>query len=121
MTPDEWELWVAARPPSVQAAARNYPGWRNGVQCCYRSLESPRYHYTIFSYSEDYDGQVTVTLTHGSDSSLPGLGTFGQPLALLVPCNCGHWQPATAEQHAATSEHVSAIISARRRARRTQS
>ncbi len=106
MTNEQWDAWLLRRPPAIADAARRYPGWKDGRQCCYRSHQNARYHYTLYSYSEDRHGRVTCTLVHGADSTLPGVGTFGQPLEQLVPCDCGQWAPASDEQREQTRKRL---------------
>lgn len=106
MTNEQWDAWVAARPAAVAAAMRRYPAWRDGALVCYRSTENPRFHYTIYSLSEHPDGTVSATLVHGTDSTLPGVRTFGQPLAQLIPCQCGAWLPPTDEQVQRTRQRL---------------
>jgi len=109
MTNEQWDAWVAGRPAAVAAAARRYPGWKDGALVCYRSTENPRFHYTIYSYGERPDGTVTAKLIHGSDSTLPGAATFGQPLEQLITCQCGAWQPPSDEQVQRTHQRLSSF------------
>ncbi len=107
-TKEEYEARLATIPPEVRKVALAYPMFRfdaDGVPIadqlrCYRSKQNPRFHYTIasYDYSKAPGVPVMVTLVHGSDSTLPGVGTFGQDPAQLVPCDCGDWRPPTPEQ-----------------------
>ena len=96
MTPEQeqaLEEFLQELPEDTQRIARIYP-----PTICYKSKQSPRYHYMILSYSdkpEGPDGAVTVTLIHGADSSLPGVATFGQEPEQLIVCDCGKWEPPT--------------------------
>ena len=103
---EEYRRWFEALPPHVQPIASKYPPAKDGVLLCYRSTEHARLHYTIRSYSENPNGTVTVTLVHGSDSSLPGIATFGQDPAQLLVCGCGKWEFPTDEQIAATASRL---------------
>jgi hypothetical protein len=92
----------SSTPPHVVAAMRRYPPTQ-----CYRSTQNPRFHYVIERYqsSTDHD-RVGAVLMHGADSTLPGVGTFGQPLEQLIPCNCGKWEPPTEAQKLATHKRM---------------
>ena len=65
--PESIDEWIEQRPPRVRDVARR---WR--PYTCVRSKEN-RGHYQIYSYGEQEDGSVTLTLLHGHDSY--GAGT----------------------------------------------
>lgn len=96
---------------AARAVARRYPPWR-----CYRSMENPHYHYAIASYDHDQEtGGITLLLVHGSDSTLPGVKTFGQAWSQLLPCNCGKWEMPTPEQIQETHEYLRRTFAERRK------
>jgi hypothetical protein len=65
---------------------------------CYRSVDSHEHHLAIVNYGICDDGRVRMTVGHGRDSSLPGIGRMGTDPSWLIPCGCGRWQPSTPEQ-----------------------
>lgn len=88
-----WQRFVKKLPPRVAEVAREYP-----ANVCYRSIENDG-HYWIWSYADpNEDDIVTVQITHGRDSYAPGIRVFGVQIGSLVKCDCGKWQPPTAEQ-----------------------
>jgi len=98
----EWAKLLAGMGSACRELAERYPAVRNGHVACYRSTENPRHHYRIYSYNEN----LTVTLIHGDDSSLPGVNTFGQPAEQLIACDCGKWEWPTEENIARTRERT---------------
>lgn len=97
---EQMREWLAQRPKIIQDMATAYPPWH-----CYRLAKSHG-HYTIYSYCED----STVTLTHGDDSTLPGLQVFGIAPEALVVCDCGSWEFPTDEKIAATRARIDAEV-----------
>jgi len=96
------EDFYSSMPKETAEVARLYP-----PDTCYRSVENPKHHYTISSYFDtDENGLVTVTLVHGSDSTLPGIGTFGQDPRQLIKCGCGNWKPPTESQTKETRKKI---------------
>ena len=88
---------------------------------CYRNREDSRHHFKIHSYDVgkvhqcDEPGcthsvdptRVSVTVIHGSDSSLPGVAAAGFDPQLLMACECGgRWQFPTPQQIAATKAYI---------------
>lgn len=113
LTGERLQRWIDELPPTVRAVYDRFPvSQPSGALACYRSTEDPRYHYTIHSYDEGVNKQtgarmpVTVTLIHGSDSTSPGIATFGQDPEQLIVCNCGEWRPPTAAQLEATRRGI---------------
>lgn len=100
--PDAWRSFLESLPAATREVAERYPAHDGNTHICYRSTENPRYHYIIYSYFND----LTVTLVHGADSTLPGVGTFGQPYAQLRHCGCGRWRHASAEQAQQTKRRM---------------
>lgn len=95
-----WELWLSERPAQVVELARKLPPWN-----CYRlrvKNGNLRGHYMIHSYNEN----GTVTLTHGRDSFLPGVGVFGVKPDEVVPCGCRRWFWPTEEQCSETERRI---------------
>lgn len=111
--------WAATRPERIAEVARKYPPTR-----CYRSTQNPLFHYTLRSFSEPTDGKgnplldhpITCTLVHGSDSTLPGVATFGQDPEQLIDCCCGNWKWPTQKQ----ADETHAFMMARKRERENQ-
>lgn len=102
-----WRMWVAARPPAIAEAATKWPGCTpSGELECYRSKRHRDAHYAIRSYEEGE--RVTVTVIHGADSFLPGVGAFGQELEELVRCGCGQWREASELEAARSNARVRA-------------
>lgn len=96
--------WIEDMPPEIAAVARAYP-----MTTCYRSSEDPKWHYVIQGYDQDKEGgAITVTLVHGSDSTLPGVCTFGQAIEQLIKCDCGKWEGPTVMQTKATHARMMA-------------
>jgi len=94
----QYERWLSTLDdPEIEKAARKWP-----LLWCYRSTNNPQWHLHIDGFGREQDGRVTCMLIHGSDSTLPGVGTFGQDPKQLIPCKCGKWAPPTKEQIAAT-------------------
>lgn len=103
------EAWFAIRPPKVAAVMRAYP-----PLICYRSTENDG-HYWIQSYGEPRDdGPITLTLAHGQDSYLPGVGVFGVAPETLTPCNCGRWSWPTPEQAEETAAKIEVVRACRK-------
>ncbi len=90
------EEWLAERPEVIQCMARAWPPWH-----CYKMRGSAG-HYSIYSYAEN----ETVTLTHGDDSTLPGVQVFGIKPTSLVLCDCGKWEFPSAEHIERTRERI---------------
>jgi len=88
----EFREWLKGRPAVIRAAATAYP-----PNVCYRA-KSNAGHYVIMGYAEPVgDGEVTVRLLHGKDSYGAGHQVFGVYVSDLVPCDCGKWDMASAE------------------------
>lgn len=98
-----FDAWVQTRPEVVRKVATMWPGWK-----CYRHRVDPRIHVGIWSYDED--GNITVV--HGRDSHLPGLGGHGLTPMLFLDCGCGKFEEATKEQVAATKKAVMSVVQA---------
>jgi hypothetical protein len=119
----EFLAWLETLPAIVREVALKYPAVNEHAAgehdnlLCYRSNKNPLYHYTIRSYDDDKPrGVVTVTLIHGSDSTLPGVATFGQDAAQLLPCGCGRWEwPTAAQRDAAHKRMLDMQLRERRR------
>lgn len=91
---------------------------------CYRDAD-PRHHFWIHSYERPGDNRacltpgcthehhttdrVTVTIIHGSDSSSPGVATFGVDPTTLHRCDCGRWRWPTDEQIDETKRVVAGV------------
>lgn len=91
---EDFERCLAGSPDNIKEAARQYPAYQ-----CYRSADNNRQHYLIGTYyTPEEGGAIRVVLIHGSDSTLPGIKSFGEDPAQLVPCNCGAWDWPTREQ-----------------------
>jgi hypothetical protein len=108
--------WLGTTPAALREVATKYPPIRENTDQwrCYLSTKSPSFHYTIKSYDTDAHGVITLTLIHGSDSALPGIGTFGQEPEQLIPCDCGHWEFPGPEQLAATLRMMERVSKAGR-------
>lgn len=65
---------------------------------CYRSIESRDNHLSIAAYGILEDGSIAMTVAHGRDSSMPGVGRIGTTPDWLIPCGCGRWEHSTPEQ-----------------------
>lgn len=102
----EYDQWLAERPPFIRAQLDRHP-----PGMCYR-YES-RGHYAIASFGED----GTVTLLHGADSFLPGIGVFGVPSVELERCGCGRYEVADADTAGRVAEKLHAEGAAMREAR----
>ena len=101
---EEFEAWLATRPPAVAAAVRAHP-----PESCYRMSGSAG-HYMIYSYGEPANGgPITVTLIHGTDSTLPGVSVFGIDPSTLTPCGCGNLEWPRPEQIEKTKKRITAI------------
>jgi hypothetical protein len=118
----EFLAWLETLPAAVRDLALKYPAVNEHAAgehdnlLCYRSNKNPLYHYTIRSYDDDKPrGVVTVTLIHGSDSTLPGVATFGQDPAQLLPCGCGRWEWPTAAQRDAAYKRMLDVHGRKRR------
>lgn len=94
----KFEAWLLERP-QIADMAHKYP-----PSTCYRV--QGRGHYTIYSYADNQ----TVTLSHGADSSLPGVQVFGVPASDLEPCGCGGWEWPSVEQAEATKQRIDDAI-----------
>lgn len=86
----EYEAWLAKRPEAIRALVRRCPPMQ-----CYR-MHANRGHYWIVSYSVNANGHATMTLAHGRDSYMPGVGVFGIRASAVKPCGCGKWEMPTA-------------------------
>lgn len=87
---------------------------------CYRNRGDARHHFRIHSYDVGHRHAcdepgcthtadptvVTVTLIHGSDSSLPGVAASGFDPRVLVACGCGLWKMPSNQQIAATKARI---------------
>lgn len=76
---------------------------------CFRSVESQRFHYAIAAYSLT-NGRVTMTVAHGADSTLPGVGVIGVGASMLIPCGCGNWRRPTDAQTDATRKQLAGDV-----------
>lgn len=92
----QMEAWLKERPEIIQRMAAKFPPWH-----CYRLAKSGG-HYTIYSYCEN----GTVMLTHGDDSTLPGVEVFGIAPDDLIVCDCGKWEFPTAKNIARTDRRI---------------
>jgi hypothetical protein len=99
----DFEKWVETIDIRLRETALKYPAYQ-----CYKTAQTPPRHYWLVEYEMPKDGvsPATVMILHGADSTLPGVGTFGQDPAQLIPCACGKWTAATPEQVAATRQLV---------------
>lgn len=110
--PDEemlrnFHAWVDERP-AIRELVTAAPPWH-----CYRLKDhNPRGHYSIHAYNEN----GTLTLIHGADSTLPGVGTFGHKPETLIVCDCGKYEWATDQQIAASGEYIEQVAKDRREA-----
>lgn len=87
---------------------------------CYRNRGDARHHFKIHSYEvgqthscsepgcthETDPTVVTVTLIHGSDSSLPGVAAMGFDPKILMACGCSKWEFPSDEQVARTRAYI---------------
>lgn len=97
-TEAEFQAWLADRPESVRRVAAVVP-----LTTCYRLKSTgERGHYMVHSYAEN----GTLTLRHGRDSTLPGVGVFGINPEDVVRCGCGKWEPPTEAQYRATKARI---------------
>jgi hypothetical protein len=114
MNEDQWDDWVAALPEAVREVALRFP-----MTSCVRMRDNHG-HYRVIAYANPKHtpemliaglppGPVLMTLAHGRDSYLPGLGVFGITADELELCGCGKWQPPTRAQMDATQSYVKAI------------
>lgn len=88
----QFEAWLAERPAIAEVARAHSPFH------CYRLKDhNPKGHYSIHAYDELEDG-VALTLRHGRDSTLPGVGVFGIKPEELIVCDCGKWEFPRLEQ-----------------------
>lgn len=78
----EYEEWLATRPPAVAAVGRSLTPWT-----CYRSTENSG-HYTLYSIDENMNGTITVEVDHLEDSFLYGFRVFGIAPETLKRCGC---------------------------------
>lgn len=103
-TPEEYQKWVRDGLP--QHAAKILKFFPTFPQCV--RLVGQSGHFVIHSFNGGLEGP-TVTIVHGSDSSLPGVGVFGVNLEDVLPCDCGTWKPATAEQIEQSRQYIEAM------------
>lgn len=92
----DYDAWLATRPKVVREVAEKFPP-RN----CYR-LKGTKGHYTIHGFGEKNNGKVTLMLTHGEDSTLPGVQVFGIKPEEVELCGCLDWDWPTKESAEAT-------------------
>lgn len=113
---EKWAEFLATLPPHIRAVAEKYPMTR-----CYRSTQNQRFHYKIHSYDGYGPGSpVTVTLVHGADSTLPGVGAIGQPPDQLIACDCGNWRMPTKQEAAEGQQYARKVLSEERRRQSTE-
>ena len=87
--------WIASRPAVVKVAISKCPPWIP----CYR-MKDNRGHYAIVSYGEPLDDSSSrLTIAHGRDSYLAGIGVFGIDPDDMIPCGCGEFEWPTDEQY----------------------
>lgn len=108
MPPEAFTAWLATLPMAVKETALAYP------PDCYRERARPQTHYALLSYDEDKKtGAVSLTLGHGSDSTLPGVQVFGATPNTVDRCGCGKWRHANHAQRLAMDKHFAELDRAR--------
>lgn len=85
----EQQAWIKSRPNNVRTVIKTHPpigcySWKNG-----------RGHYVIYSYGEEKNGTVSLTVNHLEDSYLYGIQVFGVKPSSLIYCGCIVKEPPT--------------------------
>ncbi len=75
---------------------------------CYHMKRFPGSHFLFGELREYADGQMTLTLIHARDSTLPGVAIWGIDMGDVSRCGCGQAKFPTKAQCQATRKEMKA-------------